>query len=87
MRRLTTRVNRLAGRASSIAPFGCETYCDWTPRVFVTDHQLPRGEECAGCGRRVPIRLLRIYDLVDVNASDVELDHAASEKLVPITRE
>jgi hypothetical protein len=55
--------------------------------VFVRDHQLLRAEECPECGRRVPIRLIRIYHLVDLNDSESEKDLVALAKAVPITRE
>jgi hypothetical protein len=35
----------------------------WTRQVFVRDDQPPRDEACPECGRRVPIRLIRIYHL------------------------
>lgn len=88
MRRLTRRVERLAGREASMAPSACEVCCGWAPQVFVRDGHRPRDEECSACGRRVPIRLIRISALVDLDDSEAEMDLASSsEKLVPITWE
>jgi hypothetical protein len=64
--KLKSRVNRLTGLSALPAPSPCEMCSGWSPQVFVRDDDLPRGEACPVCGRRVPIRLLRIYDLVDL---------------------
>jgi hypothetical protein len=63
---LKTRVNRLTGLTPSPAPPPCEACCGWTPQVFVRHDQPPRDEACPVCGRRVPIRLIRVYHLVDL---------------------
>ena len=81
-------MDRLIGFPASPAPLPCETCCGWTPQVFVRDDQPPRDEMCPACGRRVPISLIRIYHLVDLDLSREEMGHAASsKKVVPITGE
>jgi hypothetical protein len=67
--RLTKRVDRLSGLAPSPAPTLCETCRGWSPQVFARDDQPLRDEACPVCGRRVPIRLIRIYHLVDLDRS------------------
>jgi hypothetical protein len=50
----------------------------WSPQVFVRDDEPPRDEVCPGCGRRVPISLIRVYHLVDVDSSQAGKGSAAS---------
>jgi hypothetical protein len=82
------RVDRLTGLSASPAPPPCKTCRDWTQQVFLPDDQPPRDEACPGCGRRVPISLIRSYHLVVLDRSKARKRRAASsEKMVPITRE
>ena len=53
----------------------------------VSDDQPPRDEACPGCGRRVPIKLIRVYQLVDFDSSEAGKDSAtSSENVVLMTR-
>lgn len=70
MTSLTTRVDRLTGRTVPSAPPPCATCRGWAPQVFVRDHHPPRDEACSVCGRRVPIKLIRAYHVVDLDHSE-----------------
>ena len=72
MIRLKARVDRFAGLTSLPASSPCETCRDWTSQVFVRDDQPPRDEACPVYGRRVPIWLIRVYHLGDLDASEAE---------------
>ena len=86
--RLTKRVERLIDIASRPVPQSCETCWGWTLQVVVNERQPPRGEDCPVYGRRVPIRLIRVYLLVDLDGSEAGEGSAESpRKVVPITRE
>jgi hypothetical protein len=58
--RLTAkRLERLSERC---IPIGCETCQMWGPVVFGDEEgRVSRPECCPGCGRLVPIKLLRVY--------------------------
>lgn len=59
--RLSARVARLA--AAPTLSSGCDACRDWSPRLFLHDGEAPRPERCPACGRQVPLRLVRIYDV------------------------
>jgi hypothetical protein len=58
--------------------------CGWTPQVFIRDQQRPRSEVCPECGRRVPIKLIRVYHLVELDLNKAGKGIVApSGKVVP----
>ena len=61
MRALGKRLGRLEERA----PEGCDACRSWGPVVFEDgEGRRSRPEQCPGCGRAVPVRLVRRYVLV-----------------------
>lgn len=85
--RLSTRVARLATKAQTAGP-GCATCGTWAPQVFLREGEEPRPERCQHCGRVVPIRLIRVYKVIESHPegalpdgtavmSSVELDNRA----------
>jgi hypothetical protein len=60
-----------------LAHLRCETCLSWTSQVFIRNYQPPRDEVCPACGRRVPLRLIWVYHLVELHASEAEKSSTA----------
>jgi hypothetical protein len=71
--RLRTRVAQLA-RMTQTAPSRCANCRTWSPVVFLRDGEDARPERCPICGRVAPIRLIRLYHLVQFDPTEPLFD-------------